>query len=263
MPYYTFKIPSLNKNVLAKHFSSRDCIDLHFLLANEDFEGVNLFCEKKFVEYTGCTETINSLDKFLFLFSQKILSHSFDINVNHVSTNESKTTIKINLVRIYNSISDSNFITKQTYKDKDLEIEYGIPLNLSNKEHISLYTIKINGVAINIDNSLDYKIDDLPVEMFKQVNKMLLKNNEMIKSDYFKSGFLRDLELSNSCFLFFLDFIFTENVASFFNLKFNLSKEYNINYEYIETISMRELQLLVDTINTNNQEKKKQQKANE
>lgn len=263
MPYYTFKIPSLNKNVLAKQFTTEDCIDLHFLLANEDYEGVDLFCEKKFVEYTGCLTQINSIDKFLFLFSQKILSHSFEINVNHVSENEKKLTVRIDLVRIYNFISDLNFITTQTYKDKDLEIEYGVPLNLSCKELISLYKLKINDETIQIDNKIDYSLEDLPLEMHNQISKMIDKNNESIKLDYFKSSFLRNLELSNQCFLFILDFIYTENVGSFFSLKFNLSKEYNISYEHIKSITMRELQLLVDTINTNNQEKKKQQKVNE
>ncbi len=264
MPYYTFKVPSTNKNVLAKQFTTQDCIDLHFLLANQDIEGVDLFCEKKFLEYTNCSDKLNSLDKFLFLFSQKIISHNFDISVNHVSSNNSKMTIVINLVNIYNKISDTKFIINETYTESNLEIEYGIPFNLSSKQNVALYKIKTNeGVFENLDNYSSSIINELPYKMSLQINKMIVKNNELMSFDYFKKSFLRDLELNNECFLFILDFIYTENVGNFFSLCFNLCKEYNINYEHIITITMRELQLIVDTINKINQEKKKQQKSNE
>lgn len=263
MPYYTFKVPSTNKNVLAKQFSTQDCIDLHFLLANEDFEGVDLFCEKKFLEYTGCSEKINSLDRFLFLFSQKILSHTFDISVNHVITPENKTSVTISLVNIYNNISDKKFIFSQVYSDENIEIEYSIPTTLSSKQEISLQKIKVKDEVIEVKDSDSYNVEDLPFEVYNQASKMMEKNNELIKFDYFKKGFLRELEFNNQCFLFILDFVYTENVANYYHLLFNLCKEYNISFEHIKSTTMRELQLIVDTINTINQEKKKQQKVNE
>jgi len=263
VPYYTFKVPSTNKNVLAKQFTTQDCIDLHFLLANQDFEGVDLFCEKKFLEYTSCNCRLNSLDKFLFLFSQRILSHSFDISVNHVGSNDEKTTVTVSLVNIYNSIADTKFIINEIYKESNLEIEYGIPYNLSSKQRVNLYKIKTDKETFYDLNDKENFLEELPYQMNKQVNNMLLKNNELIKLEYFKKSFLRDLELNNECFLFILDFIYTENVGNHFTLSFNLCKEYNINYEHIKSITMRELQLIIDTINIINQEKKKKQKANE
>ena len=83
------------------------------------------------------------------------------------------------------------------------------------------------------------------------------ENNKIIKSEYFASNFIRELTFSNECFLYFLDFIYSENVADFFNLSFNLSKDFSVEYEHIKSITMRELYLLIDTINKSVQDKKK------
>ena len=128
MPYYTFKIISSGKNVLTKQFSTQDCIDLHFLLANEDYVGVDLFCQLKFEEYANDKTKLNSLDKFLFLVSQKIISHTFDTSVVHsIQGNESKITKIVSLVNIYNPISDTIFKQRDLFSEGALQIEYGIP----------------------------------------------------------------------------------------------------------------------------------------
>lgn len=259
MPYYTFKIISSGKNVLTKQFSTQDCIDLHFLLANEDYVGVDLFCQLKFEEYANDKTKLNSLDKFLFLVSQKIISHTFDTSVVHsIQGNESKITKIVSLVNIYNPISDAIFKQRDTFSEGTLQIEYGIPFNLADKKNFNFYSIKLGDVEVKDVNEYDCtSLSFLPVKLYMDLNNMQLENNKKIKSEYFKSNFLRELTLSNECFLYFLNFIYSESVANFFSLSHTLSKDYRVEYSHIKSITMRELYLLVDTINTSAQEKKK------
>lgn len=259
MPYYTFNIYSTKKDVLTKQFTTQDCIDLHFLLANEDYIGVDMFCQTKFEEYSKDTTILNSFDKFLYLLSQKILSHSFDTNIIiQRADSDSKITKKTSLVRIYNEISDKKYILNGTYTEGDMEIKYSIPQNLACKSDIVLYSIK-NSTENKIINEIDNKdLPSLPVKLYALIQNMQLKNNNFIESEYFQSNFLRQLTFSNECFLYILNFIYQENIAEYYSLSYNLNKEFSVGYDHIKTITMRELYLLVDTINKIIQEKKKQ-----
>ena len=267
MPYYTFKLASSKKSVLTKQFTTQDCIDLHFLLANKDIQGVDAFCEKKFFEYTGEIVLLHSLDKFLYLFSQKILSHSFFTTVVH-SIKEKGTTkknpIKINLVKIYNLISDSQFKLKDVFEEGDLKIEYGIPHNLSDSKLFNFYSVQIGDIKYSEINEYDCStMSFLPLRLYQDILEMQTKNSKLIKSEYYEKNFLTELEFNNSSFLFLLDFIYSENVGDFYTLTFTMCKDHNISYEHIKSITMRELYLLVDTINKDVQEKKQKQKSNE
>ena len=259
MPYYTFKIISSGKNVLTKQFSTQDCIDLHFLLANEDYIGVDLFCQLKFEEYTNDKTKLNSLDKFLFLVSQKIISHTFDTSVVHsIQGNESKITKIVSLVNIYNPVSDTIFKQRDVFTEGKLKIEYGIPYNLADKKNFNFYSIKIGDAEYTDVSEYDCSsLSFLPVKLYMDLNNMQLENDKKIKSEYFKSNFLREFTFTNECFLYFLDFIYSENVAEYFNLTYTLSKDYKVEYGHIKSITMRELYLLVDTINKSAQDKKK------
>jgi hypothetical protein len=97
----------------------------------------------------------------------------------------------------------------------------------------------------------------LPVKLYRELQEMQHKNNKLIKSEYFQSNFLRELTFTNECFLYLLDFIYSENVADFFSLTYNMNKDFSIEYSHIKSITMRELYLLVDTINKSVQDKKK------
>lgn len=259
MPYYTFKVYSTGKNVLTKQFTTQDCIDLHFLLANQDFIGVDLFCQSKFEEYSKDSTRLNALDKFLYLFSQKIISHNFDTSVVHkIKDSETKLTKLVNLVRIYNAVSDSVFQTSGNFTEGDLQIEYGIPFDLADKNYYSFYSIKVKDKELtNIESLEPTAMSFLPVKLYRNLQEMQLKNNKIIKSEYFQSNFLRELTFTNECFLYLLDFIYSENVADFFSLTYNMNKDFNVDYSHIKSITMRELYLLVDTINKSVQEKKK------
>ena len=259
MPYYTFNVYSTKKDILTKQFTTQDCIDLHFLLANEDFIGVDMFCQTKYEEYTKDNTKLNSFDKFLFLFSQKILSHSFDTNIIIQNKDaESKITKKTSLVKIYNEISEKIFILKGSYVEGCVEIEYGIPANLSSKNNVILYSLKTDTEHKVLSESDNKDLPSLPIKLYTQIQDMQLKNNEIIISSYFSDSFLRPLMFSNECFLYILNFIYQENVADYFSLSYNLNKEFNVGFDHIKTITMRELYLLVDTINKITQEKKKQ-----
>jgi len=259
VPYHTFKVYSSGKNVLTKQFTTQDCIDLHFLLANQDFTGVDLFCQAKYEEYSKDNTKLNSLEKFLYLFSQKILSHSFDTSVVHkMKDSETKLTKLVNLVKIYNSVSDAIFQTKGSFTEGDLQIEYGIPFNLADKNYYSFYSIKVKDKELtNVESLETTTMSFLPVKLYRELQEMQLKNNKLIKSEYFQSNFLRELTFTNECFLYLLDFIYSENVADFFSLTYNMNKDFNVDYSHIKSITMRELYLLVDTINKSVQDKKK------
>lgn len=259
MPYYTFKIYSSGKNVLSKQFSTQDCIDLHFLLANEDYTGVDLFCQLKFEEYTNDKTRLNSLDKFLFLVSQKIISHTFDTSVVHsIQGSETKLTKLVSLVKIYNTISDISFKVKNVFSEGNLQIEYGIPYDLADKKSFNFYSIKLGDVEYKDVNEYDCSsLSFLPVKLYMDLQNMQLENNKKIKSEYFQSNFIRELTFSNECFLYFLDFIYSENVADFFSLTYNMNKDFGVAFSHLKSITMRELYLLVDTINKSTQDKKK------
>lgn len=259
MPYYTFKIYSTEKNVLTKHFTTQDCIDLHFLLANEDYIGVDLFSQQKFEKYSKDNTKLTAFDKFLYLFSQKIISHSFDTSVVHSTAgSDTKITKLVSLVKIYNEISDSKFILSEKFKDGDLEIEYGAPYNLCDKKNINFYSVKVGDKKYEDVEQYNYTdLSFLPVKLYTKLQNMQLNNNKIIKSEYFQSNFLRELTFTNECFLYFLNFIYNENVADFYSLTYNMSKDFNVNFNHIKSITMRELYLLVDTINKSVQEKNK------
>ena len=95
MPYYTFNIYSTKKDVLTKQFTTQDCLDLHYLLANRDYVGVDIFCQLKFEEYSNVNAKLDSFDKFLYLLSQKILSHNFDTSVIHSNSESNSKITKI------------------------------------------------------------------------------------------------------------------------------------------------------------------------
>lgn len=259
MPYYTFKIYSTEKNVLTKHFTTQDCVDLHFLLANEDYIGVDLFCQLKFEEYSKDKTKLTAFDKFLFLFSQKIISHSFETSVVHSTTgSETKITKLVSLVRIYNEICDSKFTLSEKYNDGDLEIEYGVPYNLCDKKNINFYSVRVGDKKYEDVEQYDYSdLSFLPVKLYTKLQNMQLNNNKIIKSEYFQSNFIRELTFTNECFLYFLNFIYSENVADFYSLTYNMNKDFNVHYDHIKSITMRELYLLVDTINKSVQDKNK------
>jgi hypothetical protein len=267
VPYYTFKLASSKKSVLTKQFTTQDCIDLHFLLANKDIQGVDAFCEKKFVEYTGESVSLNCLDKFLYLFSQKILSHSFFTTVVHstkVNGENKKTPRKVNLVNIYNSISDAEFKQKDVFEQGDLRIEYGIPVNLSDSKLFNFYSVQVGNIKNSKINEFDCSsMSFLPLRLYRDILEMQTNNSKIIKSEYFEKNFLTELEFNNSSFLFILDFIYSENVGDFYTLSFTMCKDHNISFEHIKSVTMRELYLLVDTINKDVQEKKQKQKSNE
>lgn len=258
MPYYTFKVYSTEKNVLTKQFSSRDCIDLHFLLANKDYEGVDLFCQKKYEEYTNDNTLLNSLDKFLYLFSQKILSHNFDTTVIHTyEASKTKITKTISLVKIYNDISECKFTLQSCYKEGNVKIEFGIPKKLSDIKNLNFYSISVEDkVFNNVDKYDCTDLSFLPVKLYRIIQNWQQENNKKIKSEYFKSSFIRELSFTNECFLYILDFIYNENVADFFDLSYTLSKDFGIDHNFIKNTTMRELYLLVDTININTKKKK-------
>ena len=86
---------------------------------------------------------------------------------------------------------------------------------------------------------------------------MQLKNSEIIASEYFSSSFLKPLTFSNESFLFLLTFIYSENVVDFLSLTYTLNKNFNISFEHIKSITMRELYMLVDTVNKSVQDKNK------
>lgn len=258
MPYYTFKVYSTEKNVLTRQFSTQDCIDLHFLLANQDYTGVDMFCQLKYEEYSKDSTKLTALDKFLYLFSQKIISHSFDTSVVH-KTKDSETTLTklVSLVKIYNTISDAKFKTNGRFTEGKLCIEYGVPYNLADINYFTFYSIKLDGEEIAIDISDCSSLSFLPVKLYMSLQNMQLENNKLIKSEYFQSNFLRELTFTNECFLYLLDFIYSENVAEYFTLTYNMNKDFSVEYSHIKSITMRELYLLVDTINKSVQEKKK------
>lgn len=259
MPYYTFKFYSTEKNVLTKQFTTQDCIDTHFLLANQDFVGLDLFCQVKYEEYTNDKTKLNSLDKFLYLFSQKIISHSFDTSVVHsIQGSETKMTKLVSLVKIYNDISDSKFTILQKFSEGNLRIEYGIPLNLSDSKNFTFYSIEVGDTAYKDIDSFNFSdFSFLPVKLYRNLQYMQLENNKKIKSEYFQANFIRELTFTNECFLYILDFIYSENVADFFHLTYNLSKDFGVNHSFIKSVTMRELYLMVDTINKSTQDKKK------
>lgn len=262
MPYYTFNVYSHNKNVLTKQFTTQDCFDVHFLLANNDYEGIDLFCQQKFEEYSNSKLKLNCLDKFLFLFSQKIISHNFDINLSHsIPGVEKKTTIVTSLVKIYNTISDSKFTLCKKFTEGNVEIEYGIPYSIASNRDYCFYKINVNSKEYRDLEQYDTDtMSFLPVKLYRELIKMQQENNKIIESTYFKNCFLTDLKFSNECFLYLLNFIYTENVGDYFSLCYNLSKDYGVDYNHIKSITMRELYLLVDTINKIVQEKNKKNK---
>lgn len=265
MPYYTFKVYSTEKSVLTKQFTTQDCIDLHFLLANEDYTGVDLFCQLKFEEYTNDKTRLNSLDKFLYLFSQKIISHSFDTSVVHsFPDNGAKVTKVVSLVKIYNNISDSKFTLSGKFKEGNVVIEYGVPFNLSDKSNFSFYSVTVNNETYpEIEKYSCTDFSFLPVKLYTDLQNMQIENNKIIKSEYFQSCFIRELTFTNECFLYILDFIYSENVADFFKLAYNISKDFGISHSHTKSVTMRELYLLVDTINKSVQEKKNKNNTDE
>lgn len=258
MPYYTFNIYSSKKDVLSKQFTTQDCLDLHYLLANQDFVGVDIFCQLKFEEYTKDVSRLNSFDKFLYLFSQKILSHNFDTSVIHSNSESgSKVTKVISLVKIYNEITDKVFKLSGKFEEGALEIEYCVSNNLSDKKIINFNSVKLNKESKDLSVISDVPLLSLPVKLYNQLEDMQHKNSEVISSEYFKSSFLKPLTFSNESFLFLLSFIYSESIADFFSLNYNLNKDFSVSFEHIKTITMRELYMLVETINKNIQEKKK------
>ena len=256
MPYYTFRINSTEKNVLTKTFNTRDYFDLHFLLAGQDFIGVDLFCEAKFKEYTKNDTQLNCFDKFLYLFSQKVVSHESDISIVQ-TINEEKTTKIISLAKIYNEICDLKFKTRDVFVEGDLKLEFGIPNNLSDKRNVVFYDLELKNNKI--ENITDYDLitlSFLPVKLYKQISQLQQSNNKNIASEYFYTCFLRDLSFDTETFLYMLNFIFNENVSNFYDLAFKLNKDFHVNYSYIDTITMRELSLLTETINKSIKDKK-------
>lgn len=256
MPYYSFKVYSTRKTVLTKQFTTQDCLDLHFLLANKDYIGVDIFCQQKYEEYSNDKTRLNCFDKFLYLFSQKILSHTFDLVVSHQGEKE-KIKKYVSLVKLYNDIESCSFKLKESYKQGDLEIIYGIPYDLNCSNNYIFYSIKTNNcVYENIENLDSNTASSLPIKLYTNIQNMQVENNKKINSKYFEQCFLKELDFSNNTFLYFLDFIYSENVGDFFMLCYNLNKEFHVHFNHIKTITMRELFLLVDTINTSIKEKK-------
>lgn len=257
MSYYTFKVFSTKEDILTKQFSAQDCIDLNFLLNNKDNLGVDKFCEEKFKNYTGKDTKLTNFDKFLYLFSQKIMSHSYEVTVLH-KRGEEKINYVVNLVQLYNLIDSASFVTNQVYNDGCLVIEYGIPNDLS---CVSNFLIK----SIKTPDKTFYNVTDpdvlafLPVELYKEITKMQAKNNEIIKSSLYEDAFLRELTFTNDEFLYFLTFIYSENIENFYFLTYTLQKDYNISMSFCRSITLRDLYLIVDTINRDNNDKKNKQ----
>lgn len=258
MPYYTFNIYSTKKDVLTKQFTTQDCLDLHYLLANRDYVGVDIFCQVKFEEYSNVNVKLNSFDKFLYLLSQKILSHNFDTSVIHSnSESNSKITKIISLVKIYNEVTEKSFQISGKFEEGSLQVEYTIPQDLSCSNFFNYKSVKLNNEIKELSIISEIPLPSLPVELYNQLETMQLKNSEIIASEYFSSSFLKPLTFSNESFLFLLTFIYSENIIEFLSLSYTLSKDFNISFEHIKSITMRELYMLVETVNKSIQDKKK------
>ena len=258
MPYYTFNIYSTKKDVLTKQFTTQDCLDLHYLLANRDYVGVDIFCQLKFEEYSNVNAKLDSFDKFLYLLSQKILSHSFDTSVIHSnSESNSKITKIISLVKIYNEVTEKIFKLSGKFVEGSLEVEYTIPQDLSCSNFFNYKSVKLNKEIKELSIISEIPLTSLPVELYNQLETMQLKNSEIRASEYFSTSFLKPLTFSNESFLFLLTFIYSENVVEFLSLSYTLNKNFNISFEHIKSITMRELYMLVDTVNKSVQDKNK------
>ena len=264
MPFYTFRINSTERNVLTKTFTTQDYFDLHYLLAGQDYTGVDLFCQQKFEEYTKDKTKLNCFDKFLYLFSQKVVSHESEISIVHTVEQGEKLNKLISLAKIYNDICDLKYQLKNTFEEGNLKLEVGVPVNLSDKRRLVIYSLQVNDLVINdTDRAEISSLSFLPVGLYRKILKMQLSNNNALNTLYFKECFLRDFTFDTECFLYILNFVYNENVSNFYDLTYKLNKDYSVNYSYMCTLTMRELYLLVETINKSVQEKKNKEKTYE
>ena len=143
------------------------------------------------------------------------------------------------------------------FVEGSLEVEYTIPQDLSYGNFFNYKSVKLNKEIKELSIISEIPLPSLPVELYNQLETMQLKNSEIIASEYFSSSFLKPLTFSNESFLFLLTFIYSENVVDFLSLTYTLSKNFNISFEHIKSITMRELYMLVDTVNKSVQDKNK------
>lgn len=250
MSVYSLTLPSIKKTFLSKGFTVQDCLDINFLINNEDKIGLDLYIQKKFLEYTDLDNELLAIDKFAYLFTQKIMSHD---PVLKLKSGENDS-ISVNLVQIYNDLMEKDFIKEQEITINNIKLVYGLPKSLNSDKSIQLYSV--NGTKVEEDI-----LDSLPAKIIKTISGFITKNNELINQSYYYDVFKSKFSLKNSEYFSFIKLLFTENIASLFHTLFILNKEYNLDIDFIRNFTQRDLYLYVLTVNKYVKDKEQQQKT--
>lgn len=251
MPYYSLKLPSVDKEIFTKQFSVRDCLDINYLISTNDIIGIDFFVEEKIKTYSNCTADLTVFDKFLYLFSQSIFCDKDTININDGVDEDGTKIVKIiNLIEAYNCFDTGTIQSKKRIKSGEIDIIFGLTSNFNDKEVVKVYSVGGEKIDYNI-------IPDLPISLYKEITEFYHIENDKIDRDTFKKILRYKINLSSEVFIEILKFLFNENIKNHFDITFQLQKNYNFDIQYIESLTPKELSLYVLTVNNYVEEENK------
>lgn len=249
MSYYSLTLPSIKETFLTSTFSIQDVIDINFLIKNKDNKGLDLYVDKKFKENTGRTDKLYAIDKFIYLFSQRI----FSVGENVELKKGENSTFKVSLINLYNEIAEKDFILKEEFNIKEETLWFSLPYHLDEQDNI----IAIDKEGDNIP------VSSLPIDNFKQASNFFSKNNNLIDQNTYKKIFLEDFTLTNEYILDLISFLYSENINSIYENMFTLCSSYNYDIGVMKDFSSRELYLHILTVNNYVKQKNKEKKQYE
>lgn len=249
MSYYSLTLPSIKETFLTSTFCIQDVIDINFLIKNKDNKGLDLYVDKKFRENTGRADKLYAIDKFVYLFSQRI----FSVGENIELKSGENSTFRVSLINLYNEIAEKDFILREEFKIKEETLWFSLPHHLDEQENI---------IAVDKEGET-IPVSSLPINNFKQATEFFSKNNNKIVQNTYKQVFYEDFTLTNESILNLTSFLFSENINSIYENMFTLCSSYNYDIGVMKELTSRELYLHILTVNNYVKQKNKEKRQYE
>jgi hypothetical protein len=252
---YTSQITG--EKLFIKELTFKQYKTLNKFLHNKNDYSINTYFEDilktNLINYTDYT-TLTNFDKFCLLFLLRISSISSDLELK-----KNNFTTKIDLLKIYNTITEYKFNLPGVIIDNAIEIKINLPKNLFFEnlftvfyEIIDTITIKTtdNLQTINFSTlTLTEKIafyDNLPVSTVKLISEYKKQQEKQfeelifkINDEYSVNINPYNISLFEICkFLFFSDLKGLYDLHYFIVSKIHFTPEYSDNSTFLENLML-------------------------